>query len=517
MKNAAILLLISILLSSTLLLTLPSVKAARTITVPDDYPTITSAVDRANDGDTVFVRSGNYDGPINGTLKITKSISLIGENAATTKLTLHPAWYTRWLFASELSGYENSLEVNATGVVIEGFTFLTQGWNMNIEGDGAQLRGNILTFPVAMMGNHQVCSNNLLTYCCYPNGTAKSFGTVTLEGNYSQAANNVLDSGCIGIGGHYNTVFANSGNGVLSAGGVSDYNLIIGNTLISGSMLPYQWSDGIHVASCYTIVANNTVSGALDKGISVDWGYGNTVCSNTVINCSGGLYEQDNSGSDLFFNNDVVNCSWGAKIVGWHATEEKTTLYHNNFVGNTVQVNISTTEYYTTADMPFTRTVKQGGFFDNDQEGNYWSDYNGVDANGDGIGDTPYVIDGNRSDNHPLMKPYTALGLDFSLPDWANLTMPTEVATPSVSPQTLIVADSSNPETNPNPTAIPTDQPAQTTAPTNLYTQEATPNTTGNDASTTSPMLIIVLGAVILAVPLSAVILFTYLKKKGRT
>jgi hypothetical protein len=36
--------------------------------------------------------------------------------------------------------------------------------------------------------------------------------------------------------------------------------------------------------------------------------------------------------------------------------------------------------------------------------GNYWSDYNGSDANNDGIGDTPYIIKGNVSDHYPLMK-----------------------------------------------------------------------------------------------------------------
>ena len=35
--------------------------------------------------------------------------------------------------------------------------------------------------------------------------------------------------------------------------------------------------------------------------------------------------------------------------------------------------------------------------------GNYWDDYNGVDENADGIGDTPYVIDDDSEDRFPLM------------------------------------------------------------------------------------------------------------------
>ncbi|HVP16920.1 MAG TPA: NosD domain-containing protein [candidate division Zixibacteria bacterium] len=41
--------------------------------------------------------------------------------------------------------------------------------------------------------------------------------------------------------------------------------------------------------------------------------------------------------------------------------------------------------------------------WDNGIEGNYWSDYNGTDANQDGIGDTPYILDQNNTDPHPLM------------------------------------------------------------------------------------------------------------------
>jgi hypothetical protein len=43
-------------------------------------------------------------------------------------------------------------------------------------------------------------------------------------------------------------------------------------------------------------------------------------------------------------------------------------------------------------------------FWDNGYEGNYWSNYNGTDLDGDGIGDTKLPWEG--VDYHPLMNRY---------------------------------------------------------------------------------------------------------------
>ena len=43
--------------------------------------------------------------------------------------------------------------------------------------------------------------------------------------------------------------------------------------------------------------------------------------------------------------------------------------------------------------------------WDNGSQGNYWSNYTGTDNNGDGIGDTPYLVYENNQDNYPLMNP----------------------------------------------------------------------------------------------------------------
>ncbi|MEJ2240608.1 MAG: NosD domain-containing protein [Candidatus Bathyarchaeota archaeon] len=71
------------------------------------------------------------------------------------------------------------------------------------------------------------------------------------------------------------------------------------------------------------------------------------------------------------------------------------TFYHNNFINNSAEgTQIS---WY----------GESGGqnIWDNGYEGNFWSNQNITDNDGNGINDNPYIINSNNQDNYPITKP----------------------------------------------------------------------------------------------------------------
>jgi parallel beta-helix repeat protein len=103
---------------------------------------------------------------------------------------------------------------------------------------------------------------------------------------------------------------------------------------------------------------------------------------------------QDFSGIDLFqsfdntlVGNNIEENSYGARLL----SGSEATFYHNNFIGNLNNVQSSTL----------------GSDWDNDLEGNYWSNYDGFDHDFDGIGDVAFSVGTNNTDDYPLMGLYS--------------------------------------------------------------------------------------------------------------
>jgi parallel beta-helix repeat protein len=90
-----------------------------------------------------------------------------------------------------------------------------------------------------------------------------------------------------------------------------------------------------------------------------------------------------NSSNNRITYNTIKGNAYGIRLVG---TENL--VFKNNFLIN---------ERQATSSMPNT--------WDNGAEGNYWSDYAGIDQDQDGIGESPYTIDEGDEDRLPLVKP----------------------------------------------------------------------------------------------------------------
>ena len=57
---------------------------------------------------------------------------------------------------------------------------------------------------------------------------------------------------------------------------------------------------------------------------------------------------------------------------------------------------------------------------DNGSRGNYWSNYNGTDNDGNGIGDNPHFVYENNQDKYPLMNPVDITTIP-EFPSWTPL------------------------------------------------------------------------------------------------
>ncbi len=147
----------------------------------------------------------------------------------------------------------------------------------------------------------------------------------------------------------------------------SNENIIFGNK-ITDSVSGVEF----HGNSSYNTVYENWIVDNAD-GMIFFTSFNNTIYDNVIANNSNSGIFLRSSSRNKFFRNDIVANS--QQVICWYGTN----------------------------------------IWDNGQVGNYWSNYNGTDSDGDGIGDEPHLLlcfsivtgESYEADNYPLMKPVT--------------------------------------------------------------------------------------------------------------
>ena len=172
------------------------------------------------------------------------------------------------------------------------------------------------------------------------------------------------------------------------------YVAIINSTNISVKNLSLTNNgEGILLVFTFNSTIENINVSNNDYGVYLRFSEGNLLSNNIILNNEYHGIFLFGSNNNIIEANIIEGNGYGVWLSpSWGSNGN--TFYNNNFVNNTNQVGAYLND--------FGINIWDDGY---PYGGNYWSDYNGTDSNGDGIGETPHVIDANNIDNYPLINP----------------------------------------------------------------------------------------------------------------
>ena len=309
---------------------------------PGNYTSIQNAIDNATDGDTVFVYSGIYF----ECLDIDKSILLIGEDKDST--IIHG-------YAPEDEEFPAVVLFPVDGAVISGFT---------IE--------NTTDGIMAYSMYHSSANNCSISDIIFRSN--KGIGVdIFLEGSTNMKIHdNILNHGILIYETFDNTIEDNviHGKPLIYLENQSDQTITNAGQVILNRC---------ENTTIMNLEISDTCSGIQLYKSDYSYIYNNIFTNNYI-----GIEVRSNY--NLFEQNTIIDNEYGILLT----SQKWNTIFHNNFISNINQVG----GFFSSYNIWYNISTKGG---------NYWDDYDGVDNNGDGIGDTSYAVWSNEEDIYPFM------------------------------------------------------------------------------------------------------------------
>jgi parallel beta-helix repeat protein len=315
-----------------------------------------------------------------------------------------------WVLCSDVvfDGAGHSLNYNQSlfdrGVTFNG-TYLTL--------KNLQVNGYSCGVALNSAGKYQKSFCNTIINCTFNNNEV---GVRALRSVGNQILNNTLVNNTIGIQMEL----------------YCDENFIVGNQF-KGNTKALFFDQCNNNTITNNQIIQNSIYGLELKGASNNTVYCNNITENglgILVEGTIGGGESNNACFNLITNNQIAkNLQWGLVLNGSQIDNQ---IYANNFIDNNLgqglQVSIPMIMELSSDLLSYKLLPGQRNTWNNDSIGNYWSDYQARYPNATvnaSDWDTPFYINENNIDQHPLVNPFNIETSDIGEQQQTNLNTQT--------------------------------------------------------------------------------------------